>query len=83
MSSEIARMVVEAMHTRMKPTGLIETLTAREKEVLEFLARGFLYKEIAAELFITKDTVKTHIRNIYDKLHVQTRTDAVNKVYYR
>lgn len=83
MSSEIARMVVEAMHKRKKSTGLVETLTAREKEILEFLARGFLYKEIAAELCITKDTVKTHIHNIYDKLHVQTRTDALNKVYYR
>ena len=83
MSSEIARRVVETMHVKKKPTGLVETLTAREKEVLEFLARGFLYKEIAAELFISIDTVKTHIRNIYDKLHVQTRTDALNKAYYR
>jgi DNA-binding NarL/FixJ family response regulator len=83
MSSEIARRVVEAMHMKKKPTRLVETLTAREKEVLEFLARGFLYKEIAVELFITIDTVKTHIRNIYDKLHVQTRTEALNKAYYR
>jgi len=83
MSSEIARMVVEAMHRRKKPTGLVETLTTREKEILEFLARGFLYKEIATELFISKETVKSHIHNIYDKLHVQTRTEALNKAYRR
>lgn len=83
MSSEIARMVVEAMHRRNKPTGLVKTLTTREKEILEFLARGYLYKEIATELFISKETVKSHIHNIYDKLHVQTRTEALNKAYRR
>ena len=83
MSSEIARMVVEAMHRKRKPSGLIESLTEREKEILEFLARGFLYKEIAGELFISNETVKSHIHNIYDKLHVQTRTEALNKAYQR
>ena len=83
MSSEIARRVVEAMHGRKKTSGLFETLTEREKEILEFLAKGLLYKEIAAELFISKETVKYHIHNIYDKLHVQTRTEALNKAYER
>ena len=83
MSSEIARMVVEAMHKKKKPRHLVETLTAREKEILDLLARGFLYKEIAAKLFISKETVKTHIHNIYDKLHVQNRTEALNKAYQR
>ena len=83
MSSEIARRVVEAMQRRKKPNGIVETLTEREKEILNLLARGFLYKEIASELFISKDTVKSHIYHIYDKLHVQTRTEALNKAFQR
>ncbi len=55
----------------------------REKEILDYLAKGFLYKEIAAELFISKETVKKHIHNIYEKLQVQTRTEALNKAFQR
>jgi DNA-binding NarL/FixJ family response regulator len=83
MSSEIARRVVEGMHKRKMSSGTLEVLTGREKVILEFLAKGFLYKEIATELFISKETVKSHIHNIYDKLHVQTRTEALNKAYQR
>jgi DNA-binding NarL/FixJ family response regulator len=83
MSSEIARRVVDAMQRKKKPAGPAEVLTDREKEILDFLSRGFLYKEIANELFISKETVKKHIHNIYDKLHVQTRTEALNKAYRR
>jgi DNA-binding NarL/FixJ family response regulator len=83
MSSEIARRVVDAMHKKKKPSGPVEALTEREKEILDFLSRGFLYKEIANELFISKETVKKHIHNIYDKLHVQTRTEALNKAFQR
>jgi len=83
MSSEIARRVVDAMQRKKKPAGPAEILTEREKEILDFLSRGFLYKEIANELFISKETVKKHIHNIYDKLHVQTRTEALNKAYQR
>ena len=83
MSSEIARRVVDAMQRKKKPAGPVEVLTDREKEILEFLSRGFLYKEIANELFISKETVKKHIHNIYDKLHVQTRTEALNKAFQR
>lgn len=83
MSSEIARRVVEGMQGRKMSPGSIETLTDREKEILELLARGFLYKEIATALFISKETVKSHIHNIYDKLHVQSRTEALNKAYQR
>ena len=54
-------------------------LTAREREVLELLAKGSLYKEIAAALGVTIDTVRTHLRNIYEKLHVHSRTEAVVK----
>ena len=81
MSSEIARRVVDSMQKSKKRSEATELLTDREKEILDFLARGYLYKEIAAELFISKETVKKHIHNIYDKLHVQTRTEALNKAF--
>ena len=83
MSSEIARRVVASIQKKNKTSESTELLTIREKEILEFLAKGYLYKEIAAELFISNETVKKHIHNIYDKLHVQTRTEALNKVYLR
>lgn len=83
MSSEIARRVVDSMQRTRKPSEAVELLTEREKEILDFLAKGYLYKEIATELFISKETVKKHIHNIYNKLHVQTRTEALNKAYQR
>lgn len=83
MSSEIARRVVKGIHERKRSSRYLEMLTDREKEILELLAKGFLYKEIATELFISKETVKSHIHNIYDKLHVQTRTEALNKAFQR
>jgi len=63
-----------------KAKGDIHVLTSREKEVLECLAKGWLYKEIANKLNITIGTVRQHIHNIYDKLHVQNRTEALNKL---
>lgn len=83
MSSEIARRVVKAMQRRNKSSENTDVLTDREKEILDFLSRGFLYKEIATELFISKETVKKHIHNIYNKLQVQTRTEALNKAFNR
>ena len=83
MSSEIARRVVESMHSSGKRSKEAESLTNRESEILDYLAKGYLYKEIAAELFISKETVKKHIHNIYDKLHVQNRTEALNKAFKR
>jgi DNA-binding NarL/FixJ family response regulator len=83
MSSEIARRVVDSMQKKSKPSEASELLTDREKEILDFLAKGFLYKEIATELCISKETVKKHIHNIYDKLHVQTRTEALNKAFQK
>lgn len=56
-------------------------LTCREKEILELLSRGYRYKEIASQLFISEETVRTHVHNLYEKLHVQSRTEAVNKVF--
>ena len=54
-------------------------LTPREQEILEQLAQGFLYKEIAARLGIAFDTVQWHIRHIYQKLHVRSRSEAIAK----
>ena len=78
MSPQIARQVVSFFHHRPAVEG-IAGLTGREREVLELLATGSLYKEIAARLGVTIDTVRTHLRKIYEKLHVHSRTEAVVK----
>ncbi len=83
MSSEIARRVVASLQSKSKTNIATEILSDREKEILDYLAKGFLYKEIATALFISKETVKKHIHNIYEKLQVQTRTEALNKFYSR
>jgi DNA-binding NarL/FixJ family response regulator len=77
MSSEIARKVVQTFSKPAIPQFPESTLTAREQEILSCLSKGFMYKEIAAELFISIDTVRTHIRKIYQKLQVRTRTEAL------
>lgn len=77
MSNEIARKVV--MTFEKSPDKHVADLSAREKEVLELLSRGLLYKEIAASLFISMDTVRRHCFNIYSKLHVKNKTEAINK----
>lgn len=82
MSSEIARRVVHYMQKKNRPSESVELLTDRETEILDYLAKGYLYKEIAGELFISKETVKKHIHNIYEKLHVQNRTEALNKAFH-
>lgn len=80
MSPNIARKVVVAFQQRNRKSDDYENLTDREKQLLDLLAKGYRYKEIAAELFISLETVRTHIRNIYDKLQVNSRTEALNKV---
>ncbi len=76
MSPQIARHVVSFFHRPTSGDGL-SVLTDRERGVLDLLAKGFLYKEIAGRLGISIDTVRTHLRKIYDKLHVHSRTEAV------
>lgn len=80
MSSGIARKVVSSLHTKEKE-GEWELLTSREKQILGRLDEGFFYKEIADELDVKVDTIKKHIHNIYSKLHVQNRTEAINKMF--
>lgn len=82
MSSQIARKVVESFNPKQRVSSKqIEELTSREKQVLDSLARGMRYKEIADELYISITTVRTHIQNIYLKLQVTSRTEALNKAY--
>ena len=83
MSNQIARRVVQAFQKQRPDITPDACLSRREKEILNFLMRGFLYKEIADQLFLSVETVRTHIRNIYEKLHVHTRTEAINKVFQR
>ena len=77
MSTQIARKVINRLRNK-EATENIEILSARENEVLHQLAKGLLYKEISEKLSITTGTVRQHIHNIYEKLHVQNRTEAIN-----
>lgn len=77
MSPSIARMVISHMHETN--TGNDYQLTPREKEILQSLSKGNSFKLIAAELGISHETVRTHIKHIYDKLHVQSQIEAVSK----
>jgi len=80
MSSQIARKVVQNFYRNdAQPNGESMELSGREREVIELLARGFLYKEIAEMLKISGPTVNTYIRRIYEKLHVRSRAQAVAK----
>ena len=80
MTSNIARKVVQSFQQHA-PASISEAaeLSGREREVLDLLARGFLYKEIAESLGISLPTVNTYIRRIYEKLHVRSRAQAVAK----
>jgi DNA-binding NarL/FixJ family response regulator len=87
MSSQIARKVVAAFQHKpaasTDATGNIDQLTNREKEILEQLSKGLMYKEIASQLFLSPETVRKHVYHIYEKLHVNNRVEAVNKYFGR
>jgi DNA-binding NarL/FixJ family response regulator len=86
MSMAVARKVIEYFHpgsAPVRPAPEIETLTAREQEILALLASGCLYKEIGDRLGISFNTVRTHMKNIYEKLHVQSRGEATLKYLAR
>lgn len=83
MSPGIARRVINALAGQRSPAPEIERLTERERHVLHELAQGYRYKEIADRLGISMDTVRTHVRNLYEKLQVSSRTDALNKLFPR
>lgn len=79
MSSQIARKVVAELAGIKPAAPQTDGLSRREHEILEQLAKGFRYKEIAERLFISVETVRTHIRNIYEKLQVASRMEALKK----
>jgi len=79
MTSNIARRVVQAFHREDATVPESAKLSQREREVLELLARGFLYKEIMDSLAISRGTLNTYVRRIYEKLHVRSRSQAVAK----
>lgn len=81
MSTSIARKLVTVFREQEKEMEITDTLSYRENEILDLLAKGLLYKEIAEKLSISNNTVKQHIHRIYEKLHVQNRTEAINKAY--
>jgi DNA-binding NarL/FixJ family response regulator len=81
MSPQIARLVVTSFNQNQKAIAEFELLTEREKEILQLLAKGFQYKEIAGKLFLSVETIRTYVRHIYEKLQVHTRTDALNKIF--
>ena len=84
MTTQIARKVVNFFGGHPKKEGEFDhLLTTREKEILDLLSSGKFYKEIASDLHISIETVKSHCHNIYEKLHVSTRTEALNKYYTR
>jgi DNA-binding NarL/FixJ family response regulator len=79
MSGQIARKVIEAFAVREKTNEYFQALSKREQEMLENLSKGYRYKEIADKLFVSIETVRTHIRNIYEKLQVNSRAEALKK----
>jgi len=81
MSANIARKLVTLFRNEQKETTRLEILSTRENEILQLLAKGLLYKEIADQLSISVSTVRQHIHHIYEKLHVQNRTEAINKAF--
>lgn len=91
MSSQIAMKVVSAFKglpvqetaVQSQAPGDIAVLTRREKEILEWLSQGKIYKEIGLELNISSETVRKHVYHIYEKMHVNNRVEAINKYYGR
>jgi DNA-binding NarL/FixJ family response regulator len=78
-SSQIARKVIEAFAVKQKTNAYFQELSKREQEILEELSKGYRYKEIADKLYVSIETVRTHIRNIYEKLQVNNRVEALKK----
>ena len=86
MSSQIARKVVSHFQNKSTESSLkipLGLLSSREKEILEMLSQGLLYKEIAARVFISPQTVRKHVYHIYEKLHVSNKIEAVNAFFGR
>jgi DNA-binding NarL/FixJ family response regulator len=84
MSPNIARKLVKVFQDQdVQDNDTTALLSERENEILQQLSKGLLYKEIADQLHISTSTVRQHIHKIYEKLHVQNRTEAINKAFRR
>ena len=83
MSAGISRRVFASFSSPRKASREIDRLGALEDQILEELSLGLRYKEIDDPLQLSIDTVRTQVRNLYDKLHVSSRTDALNKLHPR
>src|SRR3954452_16676429 len=83
MSPQIARLVVTSFNKQQKTATEFDTLTEREKEILQHLSKGYQYKQIAGNMYLSVETIRTYIRHIYEKLQVHTRTEALNKVFLK
>ncbi|MET0299290.1 MAG: response regulator transcription factor, partial [Flavitalea sp.] len=81
MSASIATQVLKMFSQAHTPAGDNYNLSEREKEVLQLLVNGFSYKMIASDMFISIDTVRSHIKKIYEKLHVNSKSEAVAKAF--
>lgn len=81
-SALIARKVISSFQ-QPNISDAVQLLSKREKELLDLLAQGYRYKEIADKLFLSIDTIRSHIRHIYRKLEVQSRAEALNKAFPR
>jgi DNA-binding NarL/FixJ family response regulator len=77
MTSEIARRVVESFRQKAKTRDEVVHLTTREEEVLVMLSKGYSNKEIADRIELSVDTVRSHLKHIYEKMHVRSRAEAV------
>jgi DNA-binding NarL/FixJ family response regulator len=81
MSSDIARKIVQHFQVKSKVIEQDYDLTNREKEILNLLAKGITYQQAADSIFISSKTIRKHVYNIYEKLHVHSRMEAVNKYF--
>ena len=79
MTSEIARKVIDSFHAARQVIHPQDQLTQREEEVLQYLAKGYAPKEIGAKTGLSYETIRVHLKHIYEKLHVHSRTEAVLK----
>ena len=83
MSMRVARKVVDHFHQIRQSASEVEKLSKREQEVITLLAKGYIYREIGDALGISLGSVRTYLQRIYEKLHVQTRTEATEKFLKR
>jgi len=83
MSSRIARKVVQTFQAISTSSEETENLSKREHEILFYLAKGYRFKEIACTMFISLETLRTHLRKIYEKLHVRSRSEAGLEIHQK